>query len=469
MPTIAVLGGGITGLSAAYYLKHLQPHKGAVILFEASSRLGGWINSEILRDGTRLEIGPRTLRATGAAGANSLAMAHHLGLENKIIPVRYGHPTTRNRMIQVGGELHTLPSSLKTAFQTTPPFSKPLVLSLLHDLRAAKVSNNDESLYSFVNRRFGSEVADYIIDPLTRGVFAGNARELSVKSLGKVLHEYEQTHGGVVKGALMNLFTIKKKDPLLKNELVRKARTEKWAVWSMTSGIGTLVDSLTNRLILDGVEIRKNSKVDTIKSDRGKMIIKCGSEISIVDHIISCLSSKDMSSIVGLNFQLKSFLEKIPFVTVGVVNLVYEGNSIVKQAAFGYLVPSSEPSNVLGVIFDTCAFPQENKTVLTVMMGGYWFNSLFGYNPSKDVLLNAAILEVHNTLHIKTEPCSAKVSILQDCIPQYVVGHTEAVENARQLLIKDNVPMKLAGNSYDGVGVNDSIMSARNAVMCLQL
>lgn len=462
--TVAVLGGGISGLAASYYLKVLNPAT-RVVVIEASHRLGGWINSTSFDDGTVYEGGPRTLRVAGNAGANTLALAESLGLTEKIIHVTYDHPSTKNRMIQVDGKLHKLPNSLKMLLTKQPPFSRPLALSALTDLRAKKVVNSDESLFSFVNRRFGLEVAKYAVDPLARGIFAGNARDLSVTAIAGRMHKVEQKYGSALVGMLLDRKNSEKSDPtLLKSELVQRARREKWAVWSLEGGLETLVETIAKKVEDNGVEIRKNLPVSNIKQKGKKLIVETEGNHVEVERIVSCIPSKILGEALRTTKpDLSTLLAYIPYVTTGVVTLEFSGQ-VLNDEAFGYLVPSSEPSKVLGVIFDTCTFPQGDRTILTVMMGGYWFKELFGDNPSHENLLDVALREVKNTLKISSSPVRHRVNILHDCIPQYVVGHSEVISNSRKLIKEENIPLTLAGYSYDGVGVNDAIMSAKRAV-----
>ena len=92
-------------------------------------RLGGWIQTTKSDDGFTFEHGPRTVRPAGPQGANTLELVEDLGLEDKLVPIKYGHPATVKRMVYVNGQLHTLPSNLKSIFTTQPPFSKPLFLA----------------------------------------------------------------------------------------------------------------------------------------------------------------------------------------------------------------------------------------------------------------------------------------------------------------------------------------------------
>lgn len=149
--------------------------------------------------------------------------------------------------------------------------------------------------------------------------------------------------------------------------------------------------------------------------------------------------------------------------TVAVVNLAFKGK-VLSHNAFGFLIPPSEKRPILGVIFDSCTFPQNDFTVLTVMMGGHWFESRLGPSPSSESILNTAVDNVRSILNITNEPCNHHVSVLKDCIPQYVVGHYERVDRIRDYIRMHKLPILLAGSSYDGVGVNDVIFSAKKAV-----
>lgn len=461
--SVAVLGGGIGGLAAAHYLVRMGCCS-RVVVVEATHRLGGWVSSTTHHDQVVFEHGPRTLRVVGNAGMNTLALAEELGLADQVRGISYSHPSAKNRMLMVDGKLHKLPNSVKTLFTKSPPFSKPLVLSGVRDLMAPRIVNNDESLFSFVNRRFGHEVAKYAIDPMSRGIFAGNARELSVNCIAKRLHDVEQKHGSVFLGMFKDRKNAVKPDEKLSSvELVKRAKREKWSVWSVAGGLENFVKALENNILENNVEIWKNMSIKGMLKSGSKLVIQTEEKELEVDSVISCIPSNAMSNVIQpVSPKLSTLLSSIPYVTVGIVNLEYPGQ-LIEQPGFGYLVPSSEPNRVLGVIYDTCTFPQGDRTILTVMMGGYWFKELFGDDPSLESLLDEALAEVRQSLKIKVKPNRYHVRILRDCIAQYVVGHSETVNSARKLISDLELPLALAGSSYDGVGVNDVIMSAKNA------
>ena len=466
-----VLGGGLSGLSAGYYL--LKRFGQPTAIFEASNRVGGWIRTEKHKDkGFLFEAGPRTIRPRGIPGANTLELIQELELP--ITGIKSSHAAAKNRMIYAKGKLCTLPSSLLSALFTKPPFSRPLVMALWNDLKAGakKIKYGDESIYDFAYRRFGSEIADYAISPMICGICAGDAKEISVRFLMNDLFETEQQYGGVVKGVLMKTLN---KDKAAKNtpglfadnepKLYSEAKRKKWSMYSVDNGLENLPRRMSDYLKSNDVEINLSSEcTDMIFTGSGARLNIRDQEIA-TQHVISSIPSYKLAACVknqhpGLAGQLLA----IPYVDVGVVNLQYNTSDILKQQAFGFLVPPKERRPILGVIFDSCCFDMEDNTVLTVMMGGKWFEEYFGRNPTKKELLDIALNEVQRILGIQQEPKTTRVHILKKCIPQYNVGHKQRVEDIRRYIQRYKLPLSVCGSAYDGVGINDVILSARQSV-----
>lgn len=464
-----VLGGGISGLSAGYYLlkKFGQP----TAIFEASNRVGGWIRTEKHKDkGFIFEAGPRTIRPKGIPGANTLEMIEDLKLP--IEGIKSSHAAAKNRMIYAKGKLCMLPNSLGGALKTIPPFSQPLMMAIWNDLKsgAKKIKYGDESIYDFVYRRFGSEIADYAISPMICGICAGDAKEISVRFLMNDLFETEQKYGGVVKGMLMK--TINKNKDSSKGlfaerepRLFTEAKKEKWSMYRVEDGLETLPKRISEYLKAHDVEVNLSAECkDIVFSSSGARLNIKDQEIE-TKHIISSIPSYKLAACVknqhpGLAGQLLA----IPYVDVAVVNLQYNTNDLLKQPAFGFLVPPIERRPILGVIFDSCCFDMEDNTVLTVMMGGKWFEEYFGRNPTQKELLDIALNEVQRIMGIQQEPKTTRVHVLKKCIPQYKVGHKQRVEDIRRYIQRYKLPLSLCGSAYDGVGINDVILSARMSV-----
>lgn len=460
-----ILGGGLGGLSAAYYYIKKYPQKICVLL-ESSDRLGGWIRSYPTRSGPTFEQGPRTIRPVGFAGANTLQLLQELELQNKIIFIPKTHPAALNRMVYAEGSLHLLPSDLSGLFFKRAPFSKPLIAHLLKDITTPGKLNpaGDESVYDFVERRFGSEIADYLISPLLCGICAGNAKEISVKFLMKSLFEYEQKHGSITKGVLYNLFSKKEKNNVPYSGLMNQANIEKWSIYSFTNGMQTLPETLNIHLKNKGVALNLNSTCNEMTIENDKIFLTLNDKQLESSHLISSIPASSLANLVVKQHKdLANLLKDIKSVTVAVVNLYFERNLIPFQG-FGFLVAPKENLPILGVIYDSCCFPNTQGTVFTIMMGGYWFEEKFGKHPDEQQLLQVALKQLQTILAFSDEPIEYKVNILRNCIPQYTIGHYERVKAIEDYIKSNKLPITLCGSSYYGVGINDVILSARNAV-----
>ena len=460
MPVI--LGGGISGISAAYYLskKGINSTK----LFEASKRVGGWIQTNENVD-FLFETGPRTIRPAGIKGKNTLNLIEEIGLTDQIVPITKDHIAAKNRMLYVNGQLCPLPSSFGGLFKKLPPFSKPLIFSVLRDLRAAPAKVHDESIYSFFERRFGTEMAKYAISSMICGICAGNAKEISVKFLMEDIFNNEQKYGGVIKGAIMSMLNTEKANKKIEppSDIVKKSIQDHWRIYSFKNGMETLPTTLAANL---NDNISFNASCDKIVFNKNNIEVRInGKETVQTNHLISSIPSYKLSSLLKPQHpELAAELQQIPYVDVAVVNLQYDKDDLLKLPAFGFLVPPSENLPILGVIYDSCCFDMKGKTVLTIMMGGAWFREKFGINPKETDLLNVAVGQIRNILKIEQEPNAMRVQVLKNCIPQYVVGHHDRVQRIREYIRQRKLPLSLCGAAYDGVGLNDVIYSARQCV-----
>ncbi|CAH0551814.1 unnamed protein product [Brassicogethes aeneus] len=463
-----ILGGGLSGLSAAYYLLRKNPAS-CLTLIESSNRLGGWIKSNQIED-VIFEEAARTLRPRGEPGINTLELIDELGLSNKVNPITLDSPAARNRMIYANGQLVSLPSGIKDLFVRNPPFSKPLIRHFIKDLVTAREVNKDESIYSFTKRRFGEEVADYLISPLICGICAGDAKEISVNFIMKDLFEYEQKYGSIGRG-MMYALLFKKKNALNHNALSLRARNEKWSVYSLNGGLETLTKTLSDKIRQHKtLELKMNSQCKEIKfGNPSASITLDNGSIQNHEHVISSIPSYQLSNLIKNSHpELSSLLNNIKYVSVCVINLMFDEN-IIKKDGFGFLVPPKEKIPILGVIFDSCCFPNKtNKNVVTVMMGGKWFEEYFSHEMTEEELLTVATKYLKLTMNVKKDPVAYKVNLLKDCIPQYKVGHNENVHKIEDYIKKNNIPLTICGCSYYGVGVNDVILSTRNMVQKIQ-
>lgn len=468
--TVVVAGGGISGLTACY---HLVRDGGVckVILLEGGSRLGGWMHTTRTEDGAVFEHGPRGMRPGGVVGKNTLCMISELGLEGELLPVPRSHPAAKNRYLYVNKSLHKLPSSIGGVLRTIPPFSRPLFLCGLQDLTAPRGTKEDESVHDFFSRRFGKELADIVVDSLCRGVFAGDCRQLSLRSCFPFLYEAERNKRSVVLG----MVTGGDKTPPLDSPLIQRSKKEKWSQWSLRRGMQTLSDALEEYIKERGVEVHKDTPLEALerRADGSWQVKLPGGSVS-ADHIISAVPAAVMSKLLTpIAEPMARTLRAMSAATVAVVNLEYDGE-VLPVSGFGHLIPSFEDKAKLGIVYDSLAFPEHNRrgassTRLTVMLGGAWFESSLGdpESVSKEKLLGLASEAAATQLGVKEKPSRAIVHLSKSCIPQYTLGHWKRIDHLFSYIRQHSLPLSLIGASYQGVSVNDCIYNAKKSVQRL--
>lgn len=497
MAKVAIIGGGVSGLSAAYYLSRASlPSVASIVVLEAGSRLGGWVHSRQCEDGAIFEFGPRTIRPYGKAGLNTLDLVDRLDLRDRFLPIARTHPAASKRFIYADGELHQLPGLKEVmSLRPTKPFSESMAKILVREAMRRYPDVEDESVHSFIAKHFGEDLANYVMNPLCRGVFAGKSSELSFKSCFGAPFDVAKQHGSIVRGLLKN--SVQEMGKKLKGERVEETEAEKQlkervkgtAVWTLKGGLQELTEAMTNKLLEDPrVEIRLNSPVSSIltsqSSSRVRLVTSQDGVVTSLDadHVISSIYAKDLAQTlredVAFNDvshhkeNLADLLQGIPAVTVCVVNLEYIGD-VLPFSGFGYLIPSFESGPFLGCVFDSCALPQHNarswtpgkpSTRITVMIGGAWYEDFFG-NPKDGVPLTTfeqmAIDGVRSHLKIEKTPCRTFVTLQKNCIPQYLVGHSSVLASIDASLAASRLPLSLVGSSFRGPAVNDCILNSK--------
>lgn len=399
---VAILGAGISGLTAAWTLKKKYPDLD-VTIFEKEKRPGGSIRTA-MHQGSLFEWGPRSLRAHDAEAA--LELIEEMGLTPELISAS---PQGKKRYLLHQGKLVCLPTSFLELFSCA--LVRKCLPSLLNDLFTRRTEKEDETVYEFFARRFSTHVAEYLIDPLMKGIYAGDAKELSMRACFPKIWEMPRS---VILGSL----SFKKK---------------KRGIVTLKRGMESLVHALSNRL---QKEIQLNSEIENW--DR-------------FDQVISTLPAHALAKILPKS-ELKSLLEEIPFQTVGVVHLGFKGK-VNPLEGFGYLIPSCEKEKVLGVIFDSSIFPEQNnkdETRLSVMIN------------SSEKLKEIAENHVRKVLGIQEKPKIVEASCMQDAIPQYPVGfipHLVKIQEARK---REFPKLQLLGTSFHGISVNQAIRSAKD-------
>lgn len=470
---IVVIGGGISGLACAYYLLKLATpvlRSRKIILLEASSRTGGWLQSHRFNDGVIHELGPRSIRTGGVAGKNTLNLIEELGMAVDLIGVPADSPAGQKRYILVNGELVAFnPTGLKNFFVPKPPLKSSFFKILWNEASGPPFKDeNDISVFNFVQQRLGSEVAVFIADPLCRGIAAGDARNISFKSLFPEIYRRTLEKGSIIRGMFLGSQTPL--SPALEpNETTFVKHLSKGSIisWSLKNGLQSLPEKLTDYLEKSGVVIKRLTSVDKVTFHKNEVQVHCNNgDIQDASAVFSSLPSFELAKCIqDLPTQLKERLEKVDYVDVAVACLEFDEKK--NLDGFGFLVPSSETCKVLGITYDSCCFPDhdsgKNITRVTCMMGGAWYPELFG-SMSKEEILTEAVKTSRSILNFKVDPVRTTLRIHRKCIPQYRLGHAELVSDFYKTMQNMHRHFYTFGTAFSGVAVNDVVFAAKKAV-----
>lgn len=421
---IAILGGGISGLTYAFYMKQKWGNEVDLTLFEEKNRLGGWIRTEIIGD-YLFEYGPRAFRQEDSEAA--LELINDLNLQNEIISA---NQNSQKRYLLHQGELQKVPSSLMEFISS--PLMKGNWGSIFSELFVKRNGDDDESVFSFFERHFSTRIAEAVADPMVKGIFAGDAKKLSLKGCFPALDAMESKYRSLLLGLLLK----------------PKNKSKNRGLVTLRKGLNTIIDALAKKI---DAKVCLSSKISKISFDQKKGYIHEDQKVYVFDYVVSTLPSYALSRLIDAP-SFSTLLQQIHFKTVGIAHLGYS-KDVLKYPGYGYLVPSKENQQILGVIFDSSVFPEQNlspnQTRLTVMVE----------NPQEGWLECSKSL-VMNHLRISQTPDMMQGFIAKEAIAQYPVGFKLWLNSIHQHL-KQMARLSLLGTSFYGVSVNQSIAEAK--------
>lgn len=508
---ILILGGGLSGLSYAHYLRNFTAafNKNHLIskitIVEANNYMGGSIKSNIFEDGMIHELGPRSVRSVGVRGKNTIVLLEQLGLQDELVYIRSESKAANQRYIYSNNQLHKIVFSPWRLFSKLPNIKKSIAGAIYKDLTTERMNldkypHRDPSIYDFFAHRFGEDVAENVVDPILRGITAGDARKLSTRALFGDLLEREQVYGTLLKSIGKPPTSKAPHDDLFPHDMINsklldKFDREKVMSYNIKTGLQTLPEHLSNSLLNtnedNSLSIFNQTQVVSINfNENDDDQAPCSVRVKTVDgdlveiyadHIVSTLPSIDLAKILpeSITVELSKALENVTNIKhspVGCVCLEYRnlkrtGKNANVLDSFGFLTQSKAGSRVLGIAFDSAMFPEIdrplNSTRMTCMIGGSWFKEVVGTDNLDEVkdsrLEQIALEEIRKILEIKDDPFRVSNYLWKTGIAQYEPGHKERLKEARSRIAKLSIPLTLLGQSYDGVAVNDVVFAARMA------
>jgi protoporphyrinogen/coproporphyrinogen III oxidase len=446
--SIAIIGGGITGLTAAYRLRQAGI---PVTVYEASHRVGGVIQTTC-RDGFLAECGPNTILETSPVVSD---LVRDLRLESQRL---YADPTAKKRYVLRGQLPVPVPDSPAGMFMS-PFFSLGAKLRLLAEpfVRRAALET-EESVAEFVLRRLGQEFLDYAINPMIGGIYAGDPARLSVTQAFPKLHALEQRYGSLILGQILGARERRKSKEVAKQFAPK---------FSFRDGLRTLINALHRELRED---IRLRSSVRALRQVPGGWaldVTRDGSGAIYQHHAVLLAAPAHKLARVYLQAgegQTLAMLDDIPYAPVASLVLGFRREDVAHPLdGFGVLVPEIERRNILGAIFSTSLFPHRapaGHVTISCYMGGMRAPELATRDTASAV--GVALTDLRVMLGVRGEPVFVHHTVFPKAIPQYEVGFGRFRQAMNQL--EANAPgLFFAGHFRDGISLSDSIVSGGRA------
>lgn len=434
--SIAVLGAGATGLTAAFRLAQ-RGHR--VRLFEATGRVGGAVRTD-LTGGWLIEGGPNSLLSGDPA---LTALINELGLATEVATA---NPAAKNRYLIRRGKLVAAPAS-PPSFVTSPLFSLGAKVRLFGDLfMRPRVRTGDISLEEFVRAHFGQELVDYGLNPFVGGVYAGNPKKLSARYSFPQLWDIEQKHGSIIRGQIAAA-------------KARKARGEPrgGGIISFARGLQMLPDALAARLPAGTLVL--NARLEALVPGRQWSVVWHDGALAHTEQFDTVVAALPAPALAQLRFgtlgeRPLASLDAIDHPPVSSLFLGYRREQVAHPLdGFGVLAPEIEKRSVLGILFSSSLFAgraPEGHVALTVMVGGARQPEIARLSAEK--ILAAVDRDLRELLGVSGAPVFQRHNYWPRAIPQYNLGyerHLEAMAACERL----NPGFLLGGQARDGIAL----------------
>ncbi|HEX7001484.1 MAG TPA: protoporphyrinogen oxidase [Trueperaceae bacterium] len=431
---VLVVGGGISGLATAYWLRRMAPHL-KVKLLEGEQRPGGKVRT-LAEDGYLVDTGPGTL-TLGDRAVDELVDA--LGLADEVINAQ----GAAKRYLVRRGRLVPLPGGPGAALRT-PLVSAPGKVRALLEPLMPRGAQGDESVHDFLARRLGSEVAKTIGEAMVSGIFAGDPREISVSAALPQLTYLERRHGSLLRGMAA----------------MRRAARPVRRVVGLRGGMGTLTSALA--AALGGLLVTGTRVLSLAHGGTGYTATTTdGRSVHARELVLATPAYAAAGLLEPLDPELTELLA-IPYVPVDVVAIGYRAQDVPRRLdGFGFLAPRGEGVRSLGVINASALSPgsaPEGHVMYRAIAGGA-LDPGFATLPEQEKV-GTVRRDLATTVGVTAEPSFARVIAWPQGIPQYRPGHLERL--ARIEAAAARLPgLHLAGNAYRGVGVADCLRDAK--------
>lgn len=446
--SVAIIGGGISGLSTAYYLSKAGLN---CTVIEARPRLGGVIQTEHIENCV-VEAGPDSFLA---AKPHATDLIRELGMEGDVIG---SNDHQRKTFIRRHGRMVELPDGVQMLVPTKilPMAMSPLVswptkwrMGLEWFRRPRATPERDRSVAEFVAEHYGQETVDYLAEPLLAGIYGGDPAQLSISSVLGRFVELERKYGSLTRGVLA--------------ERPRAAGPGTPLFRTLRGGLGSLVEAVTKALANHSRFLHR--PVEMLERTSAGFRLRVAGHWLDADHVVLACEAHQASRLTtAVDARLSELLGSVPYSSSMTVALGFKRETVRDQMlGFGFLVPKRERKKLLACTWVGNKFSNrvpESLALLRCFLGGVGGESILA--ESDDAIMAAVREELAEIAAVTAEPVFSKVFRWPRSMAQYTVGHGGRLEELEARL--ESIPgLLVAGNAYHGIGVPDCIRMGKQA------
>ena len=456
--TATIIGGGITGLAAAWKLKQRSPDTRITIL-EAAEQFGGVLQTHQI-SGYLVEAAADMFTCQPPA---ALELCHELGLDDLLTTTEPKHKAfvgMQDKVVPVPAGFSLMVPAQSQSILDWPLMSESGKQRLLDEVNVTSChdwTNSDEDFESFAVRRFGQEAFEVLIQPLVSGIYSADPKKLSMKATMKRFVDMEQKHGSLIKAVTAKAASSDAKASGARYNLFRTPK----------AGFSSLVDALINDIEnQDGIEIKTATKVHSIsQSTTGRWVANLENSTIESDAMIVTAPTEAAAALMSNFDQLADELSGIVSTSCAVVAMGIDRRELPTNFdGFGIIYPHIDGGSTIAISFSSNKFPHrapDGKMLLRFFIGGALQESLVDL--PDETLVKLALDQFETSLGCRPSPEFQSVFRWKKAMPQYHVGHLDRVSRIESLTAA--MPgFELAGKSYRGVGIPACIESGINAV-----
>jgi len=443
-PQVLVLGGGIAGLAAAY---ELHQQKIPFTLLEASSRVGGVIFSEEV-DGFNVDGGPDSLLIQKPEG---IKLCQELGLGTRLVPTKL----PRLAFIQRAGRLHALPAASVLGIPTqwgpfvrTGLFTWPGKFRMGMEMFVPKrTEEGDESIGSFMRRRFGNEAVEYLAEPLLAGIHAGDVDRLSIRALFPRFPETEQRFGSLLRAFRSQPQHAPSKDGAFK---------------SLPGGLGELVTALEAALPADS--LRKNTAAKTLSFDGSLFRVACasGAVLSAQSVVVATPAYRTATLLRESAPALATLCGEIRYASAATVAMAFRREKIRHPLnGSGFVVPRVEKTGIMAGSWLSSKWPHrapDGFALVRAFLGGARDPKAIEKTDAE--MIATALTAMRPLIGISGDPMFTRIYRWENANAQHEVGHLDRLA-AIERQLASHPGLFITGSGFRGVGIPDCVADAR--------